>query len=181
MSEPESSVTLRPLGLEDITRVLEWRNLPEVATYMYTDHRISDAEHVRWFAAAMTDETKSYWIIEVNGEPVGVADLYDISRAHKRASLALYIADPRVRGLGIGSATDRFLIRYAFEELGLEKLSAEVIATNGPGVEVHQNHGFRVDGVLRRHVIKSGQRVDVVTLSLLRDDWAARAGLEPGG
>ena len=33
---------------------------------MYTDHRISDAEHARWFASAMTDETKRYWIIELD-------------------------------------------------------------------------------------------------------------------
>ncbi len=172
MSETGGAVSLRPLQLDDITRVLEWRNLPEVATYMYTDHRISDAEHARWFASAMTDETKRYWIIELDGVPVGVANLYDISALHKRASLALYLADQRVRGLGVGAAADSFLIRHAFEDLGLDKLCVEVLATNEAGVEVHRHHGFQVDGVLRRHVIKAGRRVDVVTLSLLRDEWA---------
>jgi hypothetical protein len=27
--------------------------------------------------------------------------------------------------------------------------------------------------VLRQHVIKGGQRVDVIAMSLLRDDWAS--------
>jgi UDP-4-amino-4,6-dideoxy-N-acetyl-beta-L-altrosamine N-acetyltransferase len=173
MSETTGVVNLRPLGLDDMTRVLAWRNLPDVATYMYTDHRISDAEHARWFAAAMTDETKRYWIIELDGEPVGLANLYDISALHKRAYLALYLADERVRGKGVGSATDRFLMRYAFEDLGLEKLCAEVLATNKPGMNVHQQHRFQVDGVLRDHIIKGGERLDVVTMSLLRDEWAA--------
>jgi len=172
MSDTGAAVSLRPLELGDITRVLEWRNLPEVARYMYTDHRISDAEHARWFASAMTDATKRYWIVELDGVPVGVANLYDISTLHKRASLALYLADERVRGLGVGAATDGFLIRHAFEDLGLDKLCVEVIATNEPGVEVHRHHGFQVDGVLRQHVLKAGQRVDVVTLSLMRDEWA---------
>ena len=48
---------------------------------MYTDHRITDAEHARWFAGAMSDETKRYWIIELDGEPVGLANLYDIQTA----------------------------------------------------------------------------------------------------
>jgi UDP-4-amino-4,6-dideoxy-N-acetyl-beta-L-altrosamine N-acetyltransferase len=177
MSENAGVVSLRPLELGDITRILEWRNLPGVAGYMYTDHRISESEHARWFAGAMTDDTKRYWIIELDGAPVGVANLYDISAPHKRASLALYLADERVRGLGVGAATDRFLIRFAFEDLGLEKLCAEVIATNEPGVEVHRHRGFQVDGVLRRHVIKAGRRVDVVTLSLLREDWTADASV----
>ena len=173
MSETSGVVSLRPLGLEDMIRVLLWRNLPEVARYMYTDHHISDAEHARWFALAMTDATRRYWIIELDGTPVGLANLYDISLPHRRASIALYVAEDRARGAGVGSATDLFLIAYAFDDLGLEKLCAEVIATNEPGVRVHERHGFRVDGVLRRHVVKAGERVDVVTLSLLRDEWAA--------
>jgi UDP-4-amino-4,6-dideoxy-N-acetyl-beta-L-altrosamine N-acetyltransferase len=173
MSETSGVVNLRPLGLDDMTRVLAWRNLPEVATYMYTDHRISDAEHARWFATAMTDETKRYWIIELDGRPVGLANLYDISALHKRAYWAFYLADDGVRGKGVGSATERFVMRHVFAELGLDKLCCEVLATNDGVVKMHERYGFVVDGLLRRHVIKAGERVDVVTLSLLRDDWAA--------
>lgn len=173
MSEAGGAVTLRPIGLDDMTRILAWRNLPEVSAYMYTDHRISDAEHARWFAGAMTDETKRYWVIELDGEPVGLANLYDIQALQKRAYWAFYLADDRVRGKGVGSATERFVMRHVFEELGLEVLCCEVLASNDGVVKMHQRYGFQVDGVLRRHVIKGGERVDVVTMSLLREDWAA--------
>lgn len=173
MSETAGAVHLRPIELDDMTRILAWRNLPEVAAYMYTDHVISDAEHARWFAGAMTDATKRYWIIELDGEPVGLANLYDISASQKRAYWAFYLADDRVRGKGVGSATERFVMRHVFEELGLDVLCCEVLATNEGVVRMHQRYGFQVDGVLRRHVIKAGERVDVVALSLLRDDWAA--------
>jgi len=176
MSESAEGVSLRRLGLDDVTRLLAWRNLPAVAAAMYTDHPISEAEHARWFARAMSDETMRYWIIELDGDPVGLAGLYDISMRQQRAYVALYLGDERVRGRGVGSAADMLLIRYAFEELGLDKLCAEVIATNEPGVEVHRHHGFKIDGVLRGHVIKAGRRVDVVTLSLLRDEWPAADG-----
>jgi UDP-4-amino-4,6-dideoxy-N-acetyl-beta-L-altrosamine N-acetyltransferase len=173
MSEAAGAVSLRPLELADITRILAWRNLPEVAAYMYTDHRISEAEHARWFAAAMTDESRAYWIIELDGEPVGLANLYDISTLQKRAYWAFYLADGRVRGRGVGSATERFVLRHVFGVRGLDKLCCEVLATNEGVVKMHQRYGFQVDGVLRRHVIKAGERVDVVTMSLLRDEWAA--------
>ncbi len=176
MSEASGSVNLRPLGLDDMVRVLGWRNLPQVAAYMYTDHRISDAEHARWFATAMNDDTKRYWIIELDGEPVGLANLYDISLAQKRASVALYIARETARGAGVGSATDGLLISQAFEMVGLDKLCAEVLANNERGIRVHQRNGFAIDGVLRGHVLKAGVRVDVVTMSLFREQWLARAG-----
>jgi UDP-4-amino-4,6-dideoxy-N-acetyl-beta-L-altrosamine N-acetyltransferase len=173
MSEAIGPVTLRPIGLEDMTRILAWRNLPEVSAYMYTDHRITDAEHARWFAGAMSDETKRYWIIELDGEPVGLANLYDIQALQKRAYWAFYLADDRVRGKGVGSFTERFVMRHVFEDLGLDKLCCEVLASNDGVVKMHERYGFQVDGVLRQHVIKGGQRVDVIAMSLLRDDWAS--------
>lgn len=171
MSETSSAVDLRPIGLNDMARVLRWRNLPEVADYMYTSHHITDAEHARWFAGAMNDGTKQYWIIELDGEPVGMANLYDISTLQKRAYWAFYLADDRVRGKGVGSATERFVMRHVFEDLGLEKLCCEVLATNEGVIKMHQRYGFKIDGLLRGHVIKAGERIDVVTMSLLRDEW----------
>jgi UDP-4-amino-4,6-dideoxy-N-acetyl-beta-L-altrosamine N-acetyltransferase len=173
MTETSGATSMRPLRLEDTSRVLAWRNLPEVATYMYTDHHISEVEHARWFASAMGDETKQYWIIELDGEPVGVANLYDISALHKRAYWAFYLAGEQVRGRGVGSATERFVMRHVFETLGLDKLCCEVLATNDGVVKMHERYGFQVDGTLRQHVIKGGVRVDVITMSLLREEWAA--------
>lgn len=63
-------------------------------------------------------------------------------------------------------------MRHVFEERRLQKLCCEVLATNEGVVKMHQRYGFHVDGVLRSHVIKAGARVDVITMSLLREEWA---------
>ena len=173
MSDLSGTVTLRDLELADMIRILGWRNLPEVASYMYTDHQISEAEHARWFAGAMTDETKRYWVIELHGDAVGLANLYDIAASHKRCYWAFYLADDRVRGKGVGSFTERYVMRHVFEAMAFEKLCCEVLASNEAVVKMHQRYGFSIDGILRRHVIKAGQRVDVVTMSLLREEWAS--------
>jgi len=173
MSETPGPVTFRPFRLDDITRVLGWRNLPEVSASMYSNHRISDVEHARWFGSVLNDPTKRYWIIELDGEAVGVVNLTDISTEHKRAYWAFYLADERVRGRGVGSATERFVMRHVFVDLGLDKLCLEVLATNVGVVKMHQRYGFKIDGTLRQHVIKTGQRIDVKTMSLLRQEWAA--------
>jgi UDP-4-amino-4,6-dideoxy-N-acetyl-beta-L-altrosamine N-acetyltransferase len=173
MDEPSGAVNLRAFRLDDITRVLAWRNLPSVSAYMYSDHPISEAEHAHWFGSVFTDDTKRYWIIELDGEPVGVANLTDISTVHKRAYWAFYLADERVRGRGVGSATEQLVMRHVFVDLGLDKLCLEVLATNEGVVKMHQRYGFQIDGTLRQHVIKNGERVDVVTMSLLRSEWQA--------
>jgi UDP-4-amino-4,6-dideoxy-N-acetyl-beta-L-altrosamine N-acetyltransferase len=173
MTEEPSAVALRPMALGDILRVREWRNMPEISAYMYSDHVISEEEHARWFGNAINDPNRRYWIIDLDGESVGLANLYDISTAHRRAYWAFYLASPAVRGRGVGSFAERFVIRYTFEDLDLEKLCCEVLATNAAVVKMHQRYGFQVDGTLRKHVIKFGERVDVVTMSLLREDWTS--------
>lgn len=171
MADQASGITWRPLALDDIQRVRTWRNLPEIALFMYSDHEISEAEHARWFGEAISGGNRRYWIIELEGKPVGLVNLYDISDRHRRASWAFYLADPSVRGRGVGSATERFALRYAFADLGLNKLCCEVLATNDSVVRMHMRYGFAVDGTLRRHIRKGESYVDVVTMSLLREEW----------
>ena len=92
-----ASVALKPLAEADRDRLLAWRNLPEIARWMYSDHVIGADEHARWFAGALADPGRRYWIITVDGEPVGLANLYDIDRQLGRAAWAYYLADPGVR------------------------------------------------------------------------------------
>lgn len=165
---------MRRLRLDDITRVRAWRNLPEVARYMYTDHEISEAEHARWFGDALDRPDRRYWIIELDEEPVGLANLVDISERHRRASWAFYLADPAVRGRGVGSFTETYVLKHAFAELGLHKLCCEVLGSNAAVVKMHQKFGFVVDGVLRQHIWKDGTFDDVVSLSMTADEYRAR-------
>ena len=175
MAEDPNGVALRRLRLDDLVRVREWRNLPEVARYMYTDHEIGEGEHARWFGDALDRPDRRYWIIELEGRPVGLANLVDISERHRRASWAFYLADEAVRGRGVGSFTERFVLKYAFEDLGLHKLCCEVLGSNDAVVAMHRKFGFVVDGVLRQHIWKTDHFEDVVTLSMTEDDYRARA------
>ena len=50
-------VVLRPLAVTDRDRLLTWRNFPEIARWMYSDHAISAEEHARWFTKTNNDTT----------------------------------------------------------------------------------------------------------------------------
>ncbi len=171
MTEDGAGVSLRRLRLDDIERVREWRNLPHVARYMYTDHEISEAEHARWFDDALERPDRQHWIIELDGEPVGLASLVDISDQHRRASSASYLADPSMRGRGLGSFAESFLLDQAFGVLKLHKVCCEVFRSNEAGVAMHRKLGFTIDGVLREHIWKGDHFEDVVSMSITADEY----------
>jgi UDP-4-amino-4,6-dideoxy-N-acetyl-beta-L-altrosamine N-acetyltransferase len=168
-----TTVTLRDLTEEDRERLHLWRNSPEVAAYMYSDHQISRVEHDRWFDSIAADPRRRYWIIETDGKPVGLANLADIDQAHSRCAWAYYLADPSVRSMGVGSYVEFWVIEHVFAALGLNKLWCEVLITNEPIWKLHQTYGFEREALFRDHVMKNGHYQDVVGLGLLAKDWPA--------
>jgi len=165
-------VELRSLRSEDKDRLLAWRNSPDVAAYMYTDHQISPAEHERWFSGIEGDERRAYWVIEMDGAPVGLANLYDIDRRNGRCAWAYYLAEPAVRGKGVGGYVEYLVIETVFGPFGLGKLWCEVLASNSGVLRMHQKFGFQEEARFRRHALKNGVLEDVVGLGLLAEDWA---------
>jgi len=176
MSEPPKSaprVVLRPLEAHDRDRLLAWRNMPEVGRWMYTDHTITPDEHARWFEGAVIDPRRRYWVIEADGRPVGLANLYDLAPEHARTAWAYYLADRSTRGQGIGAFVEYWVIEHVFGELKLNKLWCEVLVDNEPVWRLHEGFGFRREALFRRHVRKNDEPADVVGLGLLASDWAA--------
>jgi UDP-4-amino-4,6-dideoxy-N-acetyl-beta-L-altrosamine N-acetyltransferase len=164
-------VRLRAVAEGDRDRLRAWRNLPEVAAWMYGDHVISAHEHARWFAAAMADPARRYWIIEMDGAPVGLANLADVSREHRKCAWAYYLADPATRGKGVGAFVEFCVIDHVFGPLGLNKLTCEVLVENESVWKLHESFGFTREALFRAHVWKAGEPRDVVGLGLLAADW----------
>ncbi|WP_174301822.1 UDP-4-amino-4,6-dideoxy-N-acetyl-beta-L-altrosamine N-acetyltransferase [Caulobacter sp. S45] len=174
------SVRLRRLAQADGPRVLAWRNSPEVAAHMYSDHVIGEQEHALWLQAALTRPDRAYWIIELDGAPVGLANLVRIELEANRADLAIYLADPAVRGRGVGAAAEYLVLGHAFETRGLDKLWVEVLARNVPGWRLHESFGFTREALFRDHVRKGGVFQEVVGLGLLRREWPKAKALAEG-
>jgi UDP-4-amino-4,6-dideoxy-N-acetyl-beta-L-altrosamine N-acetyltransferase len=167
------SVALRPLVAPDGARVLAWRNSPEVAAYMYSDHAITAEEHALWLARALQGGDRRFWIVTLDGAPVGLANLAAIDPAARKCAWAYYLADPSTRGRGVGAQVEYMVLQHVFGALKLNKLWCEVLLENEGVWRLHESFGFRREALFRQHVFKGGRFHDVVGLGLLADEWAA--------
>jgi len=164
-------ISIRDITLQDEETVRHWRNLPEISKYMYTDHYISEEEHSKWFERVINDPAYQYWIIVLDGKSVGLVNLYGIDLKNSRAYWAFYLADPSVRGKGVGGFVEYWLMRHVFDELRLNKLCCEVFTWNEPIVKMHKKFGFVQEGLFREHIIKNGAKFDIVCLAILHREW----------
>jgi UDP-4-amino-4,6-dideoxy-N-acetyl-beta-L-altrosamine N-acetyltransferase len=167
-------IELRPIVDSDSAQIRAWRNDPAISAYMYTEHDISEEEHDAWLRRLQTLDDRLGWIIELDGKPVGAAYVTEIDRVHRNAMWAFYLADPSVRGRGVGSVVEAFVLETAFETLKLHKLSCEVMSFNENVVAMHRKFGFQDEGLFRQDKFKNGDWQDVHRLAFFEEDWAQR-------
>ncbi len=102
---------------------------------------------------------------------VGYAHIDSLEWNHGHAWLHLAIGDPADRGQGYGSEAMRLLLRYAFHELNLYRLTTDTFEYNPRGVKFLERHGFVLEVRRRQAILRDGKRWDEYRFGLLREDW----------
>ena len=172
--ERGGQTTIRPATDADAALLAAWHGDPEVSRH-WDDETFTVAETHERLGRPGVDA----WIIEADGEPVGLANLARIDAAARRCEWAYYLGEPSTRGKGLGARIEYVVLRHVFETLGFNKLWCEVLAGNEAVWRLHQSFGFVREALFRQHVVKGGAFQDVVGLGMLKSDWdAARPAIE---
>ena len=98
-----NAVALRRAHSADCERVWAFNFAPDVRAVSGTAEPVSPAQHAAWFAQRLSEVDAPIWIIESEGEAVGVVRIDRIRGPSRfgRISIAL---DRAARGRGIGLA-----------------------------------------------------------------------------
>jgi UDP-4-amino-4,6-dideoxy-N-acetyl-beta-L-altrosamine N-acetyltransferase len=164
-------VYLRAVRPEDLETIMQWRISPQVTDFMYTDFAPDIEQQKLWYAAICRDRTRLDWVVQIDGTDVGLLSIVRLDSVNRRAEWAYYLGSSELRGKGVGRALELNVLRYVFEELALNKLCCEVLASNVKVVQLHEKFGSKIEGHRRAHVWKRGAFHDIVEMGILREDW----------
>jgi UDP-4-amino-4,6-dideoxy-N-acetyl-beta-L-altrosamine N-acetyltransferase len=154
-----------------------WRNDPEVARWMFTNHEIGEAEHAAWLTRHLADPHQLSWVILWDSRGVGVVNLTDIDLANRSCEWGIYIAEPSARGTGAADGATFLSLDHAFGVLALDRVTNASIADNDRAIRLYERMGFRRDGHRLREIRRGDEQLDVVDLGLSAGEWAV---LRPG-
>lgn len=104
-------------------------------------------------------------------ECVGHVGLYNIDYRIGMAEFAIMLGNPRVWGQGLGRACTTFALQYGFDELNLNRIYLSVLTTNERAIALYRSLKFVQEGLLRQAQYKNGQYVDVLLMSILKDEY----------
>ncbi|MEJ7602616.1 MAG: GNAT family protein [Kofleriaceae bacterium] len=90
----------------------------------------------------------------------------------RRAELGYWLSTA-AWGQGYASEATRATVMFGFQELGLARIYAQVLAGNGASMRVLEKLGMVNEGTKRQHIKKGRHLHDIVLFGLLRAEWTA--------
>ena len=169
------NVVLREFRSEDISGMRAWATDPNVTRFLSS----------RFMKPQSWEQTESYLRSVLNGDAGGVnfviaekgslkymgqCNLIMIDHQSRRATLAIVLPAEH-HGKGYGGEAIRLLLKYAFEQLNLNRVTLNVIEDNLRAIALYERCGFVIEGRLRQEQFQDGWYKDVLVMGVLREEY----------
>lgn len=153
-----------------LQQVRNWRNHQEIAKYFIIDE-ISQEVHNNWLKTRISSALDQAFLIMSNDVAEGCVYLRNIDLKNKTAELGIFLRPEAPIGKKLGSIAIYQILDYGFINLELAKIYLQVLDFNHKALSLYQKFYFQIEGKLRKHIVKSGNRIDVNVMGLLKDEW----------
>ena len=187
-------LVLRALGEPDAPAVLAYASDPDVGTGAGREPHRDLADSLR-FIAAVASAPHVFGVFEKSarggedggagtgtGPCIGTVGLaFDETRENPDCMALGYALGKSSWGRGLATEAAREVVRYGFEELGLDRISARCFAFNARSRRVIEKCGFEAEGVMREALATpDGVMRDLEAFSLGRREWQEPRGDRTG-
>ena len=115
--------------------------------------------------------------IRYKGQLVGMAALHYIDWTNRTTSIGYFLAES-AQGRGIMTKTLHAMLEYIFSVLALHRVEIECDLSNDRSLAVPARLGFVQEGIKRQAHWLYDHYEDLVTFSLLADEWTRRSSFQ---
>lgn len=172
--ENEQFLLRLPNKKTDVSDLFDVKNNKETSKYLggntpsYSEKDISN-----WIDYHNNCENERLFVIQdkVNNKVIGHIGLYNINLIVKSAEYAILIGNDEYLGKGVGKQVTSLILKYGFNELGLNRIYLSLIKENLAAFNLYKKMGFVNEGCLRQAVLKNDIYYDSVLMSILKFEY----------
>jgi len=166
-------IDLAPVEHEYLPNFCRWSRDPVGIRYLLLQHPFTMEDEEAWYAQISGSPNDVIWAILREGRHIGNIGLHRIDWRNRSAGGGIWIGEICEHGKGFGSEAMALRTRYAFLELGLNKVMTSSIMDNVASRRAAMRAGYHECGIRRQHFYRDGKWHDEWLGEVLRDEWLA--------
>ena len=164
-------IRLRLMTDADVASVTAAVQDPEIPRWTTVSSPYREEEARQWRRMATSGiaggtDLPTLIVDAASDELLGAVGIHGIDPASGRCSAGYWVAAP-ARRQGVASRGMRLLCRFAFYELGVQRIELWIDPSNTSSLGVAETVGFTREGLLRSFMPIQGRRRDMLMYSLL--------------
>ena len=174
---------LRKFAENDAEAVFRnWASDDEVTKYLtWPTHRSVEASagYINFCLGTYTEQSSYQWgiVLKETGELFGNISVVKVDEAIQAVELG-YVIGRRFWGNGYAAEAAKEVIRFLFEEVGVNRIAARHDVKNPNSGRVMQKAGMQYEGTIRQGDRNNQGIVDCALYSILQCEYAKTQGAE---
>ena len=174
MSIEGKKIYLRAMELEDMDSYREMINDSSIArNVLGWSFPVSKQEQLKWYEKAVMDKKNLRFtiVLKESNEVVGMVTLSEIDWQNRRASHGIKLSSNCPKRQGIATDAVMTLMKYAFEEMNLNRLDGGRIAYNTASQKLYEKCGWHAEGLKKKALYRNGEYHDQVITGILKEEY----------
>ena len=167
-------VTLKAIEQEDLLLLNKWGNDPEIQYWLGGWHFPTNMDDIKKWQSNLSimSLNQRFSIHTVELGLIGTANLVEIDWKNKNAFHGMLLGDKDIRGKGYAVDTVMAVMKYAFEELGLQRLNGSMIEYNIASLKMYLGKcGWKEEGIQRNFYFRKNKFWDKIIVGITREDY----------
>lgn len=170
------NIYLRIMELEDMDCYRDMINTPAIADKVVGwGFPVSKEAQIEWYHKAIHDErNKRFTIVDKQTNlPIGMVTLSNIDWHNRSATHGIKLHPSCPKGRGVGTDAVMTLMKYAFEEVNLNRLDGSWMEDNIPSEKLYLKCGWKIEGIKQNAIFRNGTYHNLKITGILKEEYYA--------
>jgi RimJ/RimL family protein N-acetyltransferase len=172
------NIKFRALTIRDAEFINKLRSMQDMENLIGGSKRfISLERETEWVKSLLLNDNNSVMYFAIcekgNDTIIGYTSISEIDYRSGSCFWSGIKLSPDFSGKGYGFEAELLILKYVFEELRMVRCKAEGLEEHVIALSYMAKAGFIKEGLMRKHVYKSGGHKNVWLLSMTDDDYVS--------
>jgi ribosomal-protein-alanine N-acetyltransferase len=168
-----SNLILRAPDMNDEKNFLDAMNRSRALHSPWVNAPLTSEDFQRYLARSEQLNHKSLLVLDGASKIVGVFNINEIVRGLFQSAYLGFYASVDCHGKGLMSAGLKQVLEYAFVQLELHRLEANIQPDNVRSIRLVRQNGFREEGYSPRYLKINDVWCDHIRFAMTYEDWEA--------